>query len=113
ELAGSAPSADKGASEAKAPPRILAWRHIGVGLGVSPVYSSRRINLRMPRSIFGPKLPDMPLPDPRKPYAADLGGGVSCLVPLALHADAKGTLPRPDVGNQTKEQAAVDSLVAP
>src|SRR5208337_2586790 len=105
ELAGSAPSADKGASEAKAPPRILAWRHIGVGLGVSPVYSSQRIDLRMPWPILGPKLPDMPLPDPRKPYAADLGGGVSCLVPIALYADAKGTLPRPDPDGLTKNHA--------
>ena len=35
----------------------------------------------------------MNLPDPRKPFKADLGGGVSCIVPLALFADAKGTLP--------------------
>jgi hypothetical protein len=27
------------------------------------------------------------------PFTAELGGGVSCIVPLALFADAKGTLP--------------------
>jgi len=96
-----------------APPRVLAWQHVGVGLGASPVYSSRRIDLRMPRPIFGPKLPDMALPDPHKPYAADLGGGVSCLVPMALHANAKGTLPRPDLEKPNQDQARVDPLVAP
>src|SRR5205807_9456740 len=34
-----------------------------------------------------------PLPDPAKPFTADLGAGVSCLVPLALYTDSKGTLP--------------------
>jgi C-terminal processing protease CtpA/Prc len=106
-----APPAEKGASEGTASPRVLAWRHIGVGLGMSPVYSSRRIDLRMPRPIFGPKVSDMPLPDPRKPYTADLGGGVSCLVSMALYTDMKGTLPRPDSGMLTKDHAQVNPLV--
>jgi C-terminal processing protease CtpA/Prc len=32
-------------------------------------------------------------PDPRVPFAADLGGGAVCLLPLAVWADASGTLP--------------------
>jgi C-terminal processing protease CtpA/Prc len=91
---------DKGKDAAT--PRVLAWRHIGVGLGRSPVYSSQRIDLRSPRPQSGEKLPDMPLPDPGKPFAADLGGGVSCLVPIALYADDKGTLPRSDSGDQAR-----------
>jgi C-terminal processing protease CtpA/Prc len=34
------------------------------------------------------------LPRPDKPLVADLGGGVSAMVPLALYKDAQGTLPR-------------------
>lgn len=38
-----------------------------------------------------PKLPV--LPKPEEPFTADLGGGVSVRIPLALYADAGGTLP--------------------
>jgi C-terminal processing protease CtpA/Prc len=34
------------------------------------------------------------LPRPDEPYETDLGGGVACRVPLAVYADAGGTLPR-------------------
>ena len=103
----SAPPAEKGAGEGKAPPRVLAWRHIGVGLGASPVYSSQRIDLRTPQPILGPKLPDLPLPDPSKPYAADLGGGSLAWCRPRLYADANGTLPRPDPGMLNKDHARV------
>jgi C-terminal processing protease CtpA/Prc len=33
------------------------------------------------------------LPKPGEPFVADLGGGVSAMVPLALYKDGKGTLP--------------------
>jgi C-terminal processing protease CtpA/Prc len=33
-------------------------------------------------------------PRPEEPLVADLGGGVSAMVPLALYKDARGTLPR-------------------
>lgn len=33
------------------------------------------------------------LPKPGEPFVADLGGGVSAMVPLALYKDEKGTLP--------------------
>ncbi|MGP0069781.1 MAG: S41 family peptidase [Isosphaeraceae bacterium] len=105
--------AEKGAGAGTLPPRVLAWQHIGVGLGRSPVYSSERVDLRMPRPADVPKPADVPLPDPRKPYAAGLGAGVSCLVPMALHADKDGTLPRPDRGEPPRDQAQADLLVAP
>jgi Peptidase family S41 len=38
------------------------------------------------------------VPDPGAPFVADLGGGVSALIPLALWADASGTLPHPGPG---------------
>jgi C-terminal processing protease CtpA/Prc len=38
------------------------------------------------------------VPDPGAPFVADLGGGVSALIPLALWADAAGTLPHPGPG---------------
>jgi C-terminal processing protease CtpA/Prc len=34
-----------------------------------------------------------PLPRPEAPFTADLEGGISVRIPLALYADAKGTLP--------------------
>jgi C-terminal processing protease CtpA/Prc len=104
-----APAAEKGSGTGTQPAKVLAWLHIGVGLGRSPIYSSQRIDLRTPQQVIGGKLPDMALPSPGKPFAADLGGGVSCLVPMALDADEKGTLPRPDSGD--KAQAA--PIVAP
>jgi len=34
------------------------------------------------------------LPDPTQPFVVDLPGGVTCRLPLAVHADAQHTLPR-------------------
>ena len=64
---------------------IISWRHKGFGPGTAPdaLYHSERV-----RAPLGTNSPD-----PRRPFTNDLGGGVSCLVPLALLADAKGTLP--------------------
>jgi C-terminal processing protease CtpA/Prc len=43
--------------------------------------------------------PDSLVPaQPDEPFETDLGGGVSALVPLALWADASGTLPHADAG---------------
>jgi hypothetical protein len=71
--------------------RVVSWRHTGLGAsgGPSP-FSSIRIH-------GDPGAPGQPAPtglDPRVPFAADLGGGASCLLPLAVWADGAGTLPR-------------------
>jgi hypothetical protein len=70
---------------------VVQWRHQGFG-GASKradgVYHSERVHAA---------LTDHGVPagfhDPAKPYVADLPGGVVCAVPLALFADARGTLP--------------------
>jgi C-terminal processing protease CtpA/Prc len=69
--------------------QIISWRHKGFGPGTAPnaTYHSERV--RTPLNTSGGQNP----PDPRKPFTADLSGGVSCLVPLALFVDARGSLP--------------------
>jgi C-terminal processing protease CtpA/Prc len=69
---------------------IVTWKHRGFGSGTPPdaTYHSERV-----RTAFVNAGAVQSSPDPRKPFTADLGGGVSCIVPLALFADAKGTLP--------------------
>ena len=54
-------------------PNIVEWRHHGVGLSEGPTYYSERIT----------RVPGGPLPT----FHADLPGGVTCLVPLALYTD--------------------------
>lgn len=71
--------------------KIISWRHKGFGQTASRqrnVYQSQRVSTAVSRGKIAADAPD-----PRKPFIADLGGGVSCLVPLALYADATGTLP--------------------
>ena len=65
------------------PLRVTMWRHFK-----DDVYRSERLSAAAPRG----RVPGE-FPDPRLPYAAELGAGVSCLVPLALFADEAGTLP--------------------
>ena len=86
--------------ELAAPPagaaaRVVGWRHVGADPnGVHPGYESERV---ADRDLSGGpplKRSPEPLPDPAAVYEADLGGGVSCRVPVALYADAAGTLPR-------------------
>src|SRR5207302_1833143 len=56
---------------------------------------STRVNLKEPATVLSALLnPGLKPPDPARPFAGELGGGVSCLIPLALPADAEGTLPR-------------------
>jgi C-terminal processing protease CtpA/Prc len=70
--------------------KVISWKHKGFGQNNSreSTYQSERVTSEAPTG----KVPDNS-PDPRKPFLADLGGGVSCLVPMALYADAGGTLP--------------------
>jgi hypothetical protein len=67
--------------------RIVSWLHNGFGVAASPApFSSLRV-----RNEPGETPPDTL--DPRVPFAADLGGGASCLLPLAVWANAEDTLP--------------------
>jgi C-terminal processing protease CtpA/Prc len=69
--------------------QIISWRHHGFGNKNSSqpnrLYYSERVKK---------DLKEMPT-DPGKLFiTADLGGGVSCVLPLVLLVDEKGTLPR-------------------
>jgi len=79
--------------------RVVSWQHKGFGQKTKPesFYKSDRVWQPAP----GGTLPKDAL-DPRQPFSADLGGGVSCLIPLALFADAKGTLPHIAPENKSK-----------
>lgn len=83
------------AADIKNGTRVMIWRH----LSVPPPrgedkYSSARIELgKEPEFVKTLKEPP-PLPRVDQPWEAELGGGVSCTIPMALPADDKGTLPR-------------------
>ncbi|WP_144241324.1 S41 family peptidase [Fimbriimonas ginsengisoli] len=72
-----------------APPKaqIVTWDNLGFGGGTIPagqnIYHSKR--------VFAAKAAGSP--DPKSPFTADLGGGVSCQVPLALYAVDGSALP--------------------
>ncbi len=71
------------------PLQMVMWRHEGFGTGSSQsAYHSTRVYT----SITG-TIPDELVPY-QEPYQAELGGGVSCSVALALFADSNGTWPR-------------------
>jgi C-terminal processing protease CtpA/Prc len=71
--------------------KIISWRHVGYGHKRSQNfgYGSERVSADAPTGVISKDAPD-----PRQPFTADLGGGISCVVPLALYTDANGTLPR-------------------
>jgi C-terminal processing protease CtpA/Prc len=84
-----------------AKPRVVAWRHLGLGIGTNGgggAYKSERIDNLAPPLDPEEAPSQAPLPEPGKPLAADLGGGVSALVPLALYAGDHGTLPAVPAG---------------
>ncbi len=74
--------------------KVVSWVHQGFGPKLFPlkafgnIYRSRRDD----RPLEGGKRPGGAT-DPADAFAVDLGGGVSCLVPLALYADKDGTAP--------------------
>src|SRR5579864_4158129 len=79
-------------------PRVLAWRHVGLGLGMRTKpgggpYSSERLDALKPHLDVDGEPFDLTLPEPGKPLRVELVGGVSALVPLALYAGDAGTLP--------------------
>jgi C-terminal processing protease CtpA/Prc len=104
-------------------PRIVAWRHFGLGAmgaasgaagGRRPqrsVYESARIdNLTADRDPDGTPSATA-LPEPGRPLVADLGGGVSALVPLALYAGPAGTLPAVPEGVKPREPAKPEGFL--
>jgi Peptidase family S41 len=75
---------------------VVSWEHFGYGgaapiNGVPSIYRSERA-----RAMLEDGKRPAGSPDPGRPYFAELGGGVACLIPLALYADKSGTLPRVD-----------------
>lgn len=84
---------------------VVSWKHVGFGGGIYQQigYSSERIRTPVPQQGV-----DSSLPDPTKPFYADLGGGVSCLVPLALYADEQGTLPHVTPSRQPESFLGTD-----
>lgn len=71
--------------------RVVMWDHRGLGRtdkGPPSVYRSERKR----KSARRGRIPEG-FHDPRQPYFAELGGGVACLVPLAVFADGNKTLP--------------------
>jgi uncharacterized protein (TIGR03437 family) len=57
--------------------RLVQWEHYGAGIGSVAYYRSRRVTAEAPA----------------EPYEAPIGRGLAAFVPLALYADANGTLP--------------------
>ena len=89
-----APSATEPLPPAGAPSdatTVVSWRHRGFGKeAAGGIYRSERV--RTP--LVDGKVPAGAV-DPRDAFVADLGGGVTAWVPLAVFADVRGTLPRP------------------
>jgi hypothetical protein len=95
--AGKRPDGGGKVEKPKEATRLLAWRHVSTPVPRQPDRgSSLRVDL-LNDSVLPVKLEkEVPLPDPTSPFEADLGGKVSCLLPMAVHADDQGTLPRGD-----------------
>lgn len=70
--------------------RVISWRHKGFGQSTAhqSLYKSERVSKDAPGGMISEGSPS-----PQKPFITSLGGGTSCLVPLALFTDAEGTLP--------------------
>ena len=73
------------------PLKIVFWEHRGFGnkTSRSAGYESERTYEDFSQLNGATKTDDS-----RPPYVGDLGGGVSCVVPLVVFADSGGTLPK-------------------
>lgn len=82
---GAAPTAEKGALA------MTWWRHFGIGHNpeTKMIYSSRRSRM----DCIDGKAPE-DAPNGGRPLRVELGGGVLCVLPLAVYADDVGTFPR-------------------
>jgi C-terminal processing protease CtpA/Prc len=77
--------------------KLVAWHHIGIGIPGNPIYRSQRV-----RKVPAEAQADSQFPNSATPFQAELGGGVTCQVPLAVYADAQGTLPRATLPHAAK-----------
>lgn len=76
--------------------QVVMWQHYGVeGEYPNSIYHSDRITA----TVINGEIPEG-FHDPREPLYAELGSDVASLVPLALFADAEGTLPRVSLAGQ-------------
>ena len=73
--------------------KVKFWSHYGYGWG-NKAYHSERVESDL-----------KPEHDPRKPFLARLGNGVSAWVPIALWSDAQGTLPHQKARARVEEQS--------
>jgi C-terminal processing protease CtpA/Prc len=88
---------------------VVTWEHQGFGpTGIlgnrATIYRGRRVYAKF-KDGRCPK----ESPDPAVAFRADLGGGVSCLIPIALYADTSGTLPK-DAESKPKPSAQAGKL---
>lgn len=74
--------------EGDGPFSVRQWRHSGFGQSEGLYRSDRRQEM-----LAGSGLP-ADFVDPKDAFRADLGGGVACVLPLAVYAEEGGTLPR-------------------
>ncbi|MFL5620368.1 MAG: S41 family peptidase [Gemmatimonadaceae bacterium] len=100
---GARPPAPVGAPSAESS-SVVFWRHFGYGVptespgaSANNVYRSERVSVAAPngRPLATITLPlgeanvSIQVPDPATPFHADLGAGVSAMVPLAVYSSAR------------------------
>ena len=71
--------------------KAVSYRHRGFGQKTAPAFNIYQME-RVIKDLPGGKAP-ADFPDPQKPFIANLEGGVSVAMLLALYMDEKGTLP--------------------
>jgi hypothetical protein len=74
--------------------RLLARRHLSVPARDAPDGVGTRFDLKAAKPSPLPTVDKIDPPDPERPFIADLGGSVSCRMPLVVVADAEHTLPQ-------------------
>lgn len=63
----------------------LMWRHLSFNPGGNSLYNSQRIELNIKKAENSGDFPDS--------FNADLGDGLSAIIPIVVYADSNGTLP--------------------
>jgi C-terminal processing protease CtpA/Prc len=89
-------------------PSVTWWSHYGYGPSGGRVYRCDRVTRAVPAGAW-----PADLPQPADVFTAELPGGVSCLVPLALWTDAQGTLPHVAGGAQASASQPTASVHTP